>query len=146
MQEKKITRAKIVLEKLREFYGFKTFGKLANFLGVKQNTLSSWISRDSLDEDLIFRKCEGISYDWIRTGEGEMLLPSVKDGLEAYTKDQSYSLSLTIADPVLVDIVRILQDDLPELKEKVLNILKARKELKDAVKALGPPPDICGWF
>lgn len=72
MQDKKITRAKIVLEALRRYYGFKTFTQLAFFLGVKQNTLSSWISRDSLDEDLIYRKCKGLRYEWIQTAEGEM--------------------------------------------------------------------------
>lgn len=72
MQEKKFTRAKIVLDALRHHYGFKTYGQLAAFLEVKQNTLSSWIGRDSLDEDLIYRKCDGINYDWLKTAKGEM--------------------------------------------------------------------------
>jgi len=74
MQEKTITRAKIILDGLRKYYEIRTYGDLAKFLGVKQNTLSSWISRDSIDEDLIYRKCDGISYEWLKTGEGEMFV------------------------------------------------------------------------
>lgn len=72
MQDKKITRAKTVLDALKRHLGFKTYLQLADFLGVKQNTLSSWISRDSLDEDLIYRKCKGLRYEWIRTADGAM--------------------------------------------------------------------------
>lgn len=67
-----MTNAKKILDDLKAHYRFRTFGQLADFLGVKPNTLSSWIARNSIDADLIFRKCEGISYEWVRTGEGSM--------------------------------------------------------------------------
>jgi len=72
MQDKIIAPVKFIMDALRQHYGFKTYGQLSEFLGVKQNTLSSWISRGSFDRDLVYRKCDGINYKWLETGEGEM--------------------------------------------------------------------------
>jgi len=71
MQEKKLTRAKKVIEALRNHYGEKV-GEFAARLGVGASTVSTWANRDSLDEDLIFRKCEGVKYEFLLTGEGPM--------------------------------------------------------------------------
>jgi len=71
MQEKKLTRSKKVIEALRKHYGMKV-GEFASMLGVGASTVSTWSLRDSLDEDLLFRKCNGVSFDFLQTGEGEM--------------------------------------------------------------------------
>jgi transcriptional regulator with XRE-family HTH domain len=71
MQDKKLTRAKIVIEALRQHYGEKV-GEFAERLGVAPSTVSTWANRDSLDEDLIFRKCKGVRFEFLQTGEGEM--------------------------------------------------------------------------
>lgn len=76
MQEKKFTRAKKVIEALRNHYGEKV-GEFANRLGVAASTVSTWANRDTLDEDLIFRKCEGVRFEFLQTGEGEMFEPPV---------------------------------------------------------------------
>jgi hypothetical protein len=83
MQVKKIAPVKFIMDALKKHYGFKTYGLLADFLGVKQNTLSSWIARGSFDIDLVYRKCEGINFKWLETGEGEMFLkpPPPEPGL-----------------------------------------------------------------
>ncbi len=47
----------------------------ATYLGVAPSTISSWLSRNTIDYDLIFAKCENISPEWLLTGEGEMLRP-----------------------------------------------------------------------
>ncbi|MEA5113059.1 MAG: helix-turn-helix domain-containing protein [Geobacteraceae bacterium] len=72
MQDKNIAHARFIMDSLRGHYGLKTYGKLAELLGVKQNTISTWISRGSFDVDLIYRKCDGINFHWLETGEGEM--------------------------------------------------------------------------
>lgn len=71
MQDKNITRSKIVIDALRKHYGLKV-GEFAGMLGVGGSTVSTWSSRDSLDEDLVFRKCKGVSYDFLLTGTGQM--------------------------------------------------------------------------
>lgn len=73
MQEKKLTRAKIVIDALRNHYGEKV-GEFAERLGVGASTVSTWANRDRLDEDLIFRKCKGVNYEFLKTGEGEMFV------------------------------------------------------------------------
>lgn len=100
MQDKKLTRAKKVIDALRNHYGDKV-GEFAKRLGVAASTVSTWANRDSLDEDLIFRKCEGVNFDFLTTGEGEMftqLPPSQPHGLVSesnwLTDDQRKLLDL----------------------------------------------------
>lgn len=45
----------------------------AKYLGVAPSTISSWLSRDTLDYDLIFAKCVEISPNWLLSGVGAML-------------------------------------------------------------------------
>lgn len=47
--------------------------QFANKLGVTAQTINSWISRNTCDIELIYAKCDGLSADWLLTGEGEML-------------------------------------------------------------------------
>ena len=42
-------------------------------LGVTPQTISSWISRNTFDKELIFAKCENIRAEWLLTGEGSLL-------------------------------------------------------------------------
>lgn len=99
MQEKKLTRAKKVIEALRKHYGLKV-GEFADKLGVGASTVSTWANRDSLDNDLVFRICEGVSYSFLLTGEGEPFpqsKPEVSDPGTAYHDD----------DPRLLEIQRL---------------------------------------
>jgi len=45
----------------------------AKMIGVAPSTISSWLSRDTIDYDLLFAKCEKLSSDWLLTGKGAML-------------------------------------------------------------------------
>ena len=63
-------------ERLEAIIAYYSNGKpsvFAKHLGVAPSTISSWLSRDTLDYDLIFAKCENISSDWLLTGKGEMI-------------------------------------------------------------------------
>ena len=62
----------IVLSLVNHFAdGNKTL--FANKLGVKPQTISTWISRDTLDIDKIFANCDGLNAEWLLTGDGNML-------------------------------------------------------------------------
>jgi len=62
----------IVLSLVNHFVdGNKTL--FANNLGVKPQTISTWISRDTLDIDKIFANCDGLNAEWLLTGDGNML-------------------------------------------------------------------------
>jgi transcriptional regulator with XRE-family HTH domain len=130
MQDKKITRAKKVLDALRRHLGFKTYAQLADFLGVKQNTISSWISRDSLDEDLIYRKCKGLRYDWILTADGRMW-----EGYAAGVREPVLLIEEPEAGihPMMVDklINELLSHMTEEQKRDVLKYVEEKKLLSE---------------
>lgn len=47
--------------------------RFAKRLGVSPSTISTWMSRNTIDYDLIFAKCKGVSPGWLLTGEGNMI-------------------------------------------------------------------------
>lgn len=63
----------LILKEIKKYYNFKTDGEFADFLGIKQNTLSNWSSRNSIDYDRIISKCKNIDGNWLLTGQGSML-------------------------------------------------------------------------
>lgn len=58
---------------LIEHYANGKKSQFANMLGVKAQTINTWISRDTYDTELIFTSCEGVNAEWLITGKGEML-------------------------------------------------------------------------
>lgn len=42
-------------------------------LGISPQAVSSWISRKTFDNELIYAKCEGINPEWLLTGDGNMM-------------------------------------------------------------------------
>lgn len=61
-----------ILERLKTVFQVDSDVALAQILGVKQPTISSWRKRNTIDYELIFTKCNNINYDWLLTGEGKM--------------------------------------------------------------------------
>ena len=62
-----------MLEELIDHYADGNKAKFARMLEVSPQTVSTWISRETFDAELIYTKCEGISGDWLLSGEGPML-------------------------------------------------------------------------
>ena len=62
-----------VLDRLKVVYNIQKDTELATLLGISKSTLSNWMSRDSIDYDKVFSKCEHINIDWLLTGRGSML-------------------------------------------------------------------------
>ena len=63
-------------DRLEALIGHYSDGKpsiFAKYIGVAPSTISSWLSRDTLDYDLLFAKCENLSPEWLLTGKGDML-------------------------------------------------------------------------
>lgn len=58
----------LILSKLRAFFGVVTDTELARCLGVKQNTVSSWKARGTMDFMLIIAKCDDIDLNWLFDG------------------------------------------------------------------------------
>lgn len=69
-----------IIKELRTYLNFKTDTELADFLGIKPNTLSSWYTRNTLDAALIISKCDKVDANWLLTGKGHLLKPANGDG------------------------------------------------------------------
>lgn len=75
------------LEAIIAHYGDGKPSQFAKSLGVAPSTISSWLSRDTFDYELLFAKCENINSAWLLTGEGDMLLSSPGNN-QGLTKDE----------------------------------------------------------
>jgi transcriptional regulator with XRE-family HTH domain len=62
----------LILNRLKEQKKFNTDLEFADFLGIKQSTLSTWRSRNTLDYELIIAKCDNLNLNWLFNGEGSM--------------------------------------------------------------------------
>lgn len=71
-----------IIKELRSYLGYKKDTELAEFLGIKQNTISSWKKDRSIDYELIISKCDNINANWLITGKGNMLLESKSPYIE----------------------------------------------------------------
>ena len=63
----------IMLEQLINHYTDGNKSKFANMLGIKPQTINTWLTRNTLDAELIYSKCEDVSGGWLLSGEGDML-------------------------------------------------------------------------
>lgn len=61
------------LEALISYFDGGRPSRFAKRLNVSPSTISTWMSRNTMDYDLVFAKCKEISPGWLLTGEGEML-------------------------------------------------------------------------
>lgn len=61
-----------ILHALINHYSNGNKSQFAKKLGISAQGLSTWISRNTFDIDIIYSKCEHISAEWLITGEGNM--------------------------------------------------------------------------
>ena len=61
-----------MLECLINHYTDGNKAAFARMLTITPQVLSQWLARSSFDNELLFKKCAGVSASWLLTGEGEM--------------------------------------------------------------------------
>ena len=64
---------------LIQHYSGGNKAQFASLLGISPQGLSTWIKRETFDNELIFSKCVGLSPEWLLTGRGEMLKSSTSE-------------------------------------------------------------------
>lgn len=62
-----------MLEQLVNHYSDGNKSMFARLLGVKPQTINTWLNRGSFDGELIYSKCYKVNGDWLLSGEGDML-------------------------------------------------------------------------
>lgn len=58
-----------ILRSIKDYKGFKTNAELAEFLGLSRSTITMWVKREYLDENLIASKIPEIRLEFLRSGE-----------------------------------------------------------------------------
>lgn len=58
---------------LIDHYSGGNKSEFARMIGVSPQAVSTWITRNTFDIDIIYAKCLNISPDWLLTGRGNML-------------------------------------------------------------------------
>ena len=79
---------------LIEHYSNGNKAQFANRLGITPQGLSTWIKRESFDIELIFSKCEGISAQWLLTGQGDMFENNNQTKSELFSKNDEKNSDL----------------------------------------------------
>ena len=71
----------LILNKIKNYKGFRSDAEFARFLEISPQGLASWHKRNSFDINKIEDKIPELNAAWLLTGEGEMLKPG-KGGME----------------------------------------------------------------
>lgn len=70
---------KDMLQELINYYDGGNKSKFAKRLGVSAQGVSTWLSRGTIDAELVYSKCVGLSADWLLTGAGPMIKTEESD-------------------------------------------------------------------
>lgn len=73
-----------IIARLKDVYDYKTDKQLAEHLDIPTNTLANWKVRNSINWELIFVKCTGISMDYLMNGIGK---PFIVDNVTSSYKE-----------------------------------------------------------
>ena len=111
----KKSKKEIVLA-LIEHYDNGNKAQFSKRLGVTAQSISAWITRSSFDAELIFTKCEGVSGDFLLSGEG----PILKKDRERLSPDKQ-----------LVDICRKLVDLFEQKDAAIAQLTAAIKSMEE---------------
>ena len=107
------------LEALIKHYSDGKPSSFAKHIGVAASTISSWLSRDTLDYDLVFAKCEDISPEWLLTGDGEITKNTQRNPAEL-SSEISSSLEDKLLNRITEQAEKIgrLENEIEYLKRK----------------------------
>lgn len=78
--------AKIVLQRIKDCYGFRTDEDIAAFLKLAPGTIASWKNRNYVDTHLLIEKCKNISLEWLFRDRGPAEWDSFFESLTDLTK------------------------------------------------------------
>lgn len=122
---------KDIIQALIEHYTEGNLTKFASKLGVKPQTIAGWKTRDSFDYDLVFRKCENLSAEWLLSGEGSMLKGNFQEPNVSDTSGQIIErLFHTIAEKD--ELIRTLERENGQLRERVAILTGIEQESRKA--------------
>ena len=103
----------LILKELIEHYSEGKNTDFAQKLGVKPQTISSWMARNTFDIELIYAKCENLDANWLLTGEGSMY--------------RDTAVMSGTAPPDRDEIIQLLRDKIDN-QQKIIDLLEDKIE------------------
>lgn len=102
--------------KLIEYFGKGNKSEFARILDSTPQVVASWISRDTINYDLVYAKCEDINPHWLLTGEGGMLKSTVH---QSSPQQEAAPAQLTGLIQELMNELRQKNEEIGELRERI---------------------------
>lgn len=102
--------------RLIEHFGKGNKSEFARVLDSTPQVIASWISRDTINYDLVYAKCDGINPHWLLTGEGEMLKSTVH---QSNPQQEAAPAQLTGLIQELMNELRQKNEEIGELRERI---------------------------
>lgn len=103
----------LILKELIEHYSDGKNADFAQKLGIKPQTISSWMARNTFDIELIYAKCEDLDANWLLTGEGSMY--------------RSSGVLNAASPPDRDEVVRLLREKITD-QQKIIDLLEEKVE------------------
>lgn len=106
-----------LLELIKHFADGKQ-KSFADFLAISPQTVNTWLRRGTLDFELLYSKCNGVSPEWLITGVGNMLkdessirseYPKKKDFVETEIENPPI-IPTSLSRKQNVDILEVVQE------------------------------------
>jgi len=129
-----------VLERLMTVFAVDSDSELARKLDVNRQTLGSWRSRQSIPYALCVNvsEAEGVSLDWLLTGEGRMLRGDAVGNAELSVISPQEDAILALFRALEETDRREIQSAAEE-KKRIRDIEQRLKELTEALAATKRP-------
>ena len=133
----------IMLDRIKDYYSFKTDVDFAKFLGITPQVLSNWKGRNSFDAELLYNKCPELNPSWLLCGKEPMITEKELQVNEAkspyvlrkkltYLEDELKVL--TEADKIMSEsgsqikkAIELLTDQFQLTEKELKNVLKEKK-------------------
>ena len=106
----------LILKELIEQYSGGKNADFAEKLGIKPQTISSWMARNTFDIELIYAKCEDLDANWLLTGEGSMYRSSAPPCAASPPDRDKYARLLESKIEDQQKIIRLLEDKVASLQ------------------------------
>ena len=119
---------KTILECLINYFTDGNKSAFAKMLGVKPQTINTWLLRNTFDIELIYSKCAGVSSSWLLTGEGEMFeaqpTPSISQTVTASSHVTQTACGAPAETPAAANALLSAKDEMLAAKDEIISALR----------------------
>lgn len=110
-----------MLECLINHYSDGNQAQFAAKLGIPAQNVNAWLKRNTYNAELIYSKCEGVSADWLLSGEGRMLIK--QQNVDAVNAASSST------DKELIDLCKLLVANYQQRDDVMNKLISMVKKL-----------------